>query len=271
MLHSPMPAISNPPIDVDHLPTRDGYDRWAAIYDVELNPLVAIEEPHVDALLGDVRGLNVLDVGCGTGRHAIRLAHRGGIVTAIDFSQGMLDQARRKAGDAPIRFMQHDLATHLPLPDQSFDRVLCGLVLDHIADLPLLLGEMKRVCKADVQAGRPPCLPATTGETRLAGTEACPTDPGQSDPGPCIIVSVMHPAMMLRGVQARFVDPATGRETRPASVANQISDYVMAALDAGLVIDHLSEHAVDADLAHRMPRAEKYVGWPLLLMMRLRA
>lgn len=225
--------------DVDHLPTRDGYDRWAAIYDVEGNPLVAIEQPHVDALLGDIRGLTVLDLGCGTGRHTLRLAQRGAIVTAIDFSEGMLDRAREKSRGFEVQFIQHDLATALPLPDRSFDRVLCGLVLDHIADLGLLFREMRRVCR-----------PAPAG---------------------WIVVSVMHPAMMLRGVQARFTDPATGRETRPASVANQISDYVMAATHAGLHIEHMSEHAVDEALARNFTRAEKYLGWLLLLMMRLRA
>lgn len=223
---------------IDFLPTRDGYDRWAAIYDVENNPLVAIEEPRVDALLGDVRGMRVLDLGCGTGRHTLRLAQRGAIVTAVDFSDGMLERARGKTRDLDIRFVAHDLATPLPLPDQSFDRVLCGLVLDHITDLPRLFGEMKRVSK--------------------------PTPRGS------IVISVMHPAMMLRGVQARFVDPATNREIRPASVANLVSDYVMAALGAGLSFDHLSEHAVNEELAKRAPRAEKYVGWPLLLMMKLR-
>src|SRR3954469_9134228 len=80
------------------LPTRDGYDRWAATYDTDGNPLIALEEPHVDALLGDVRGLCVLDVGCGTGRHALRLARAGAAVTAIDFSEAMLAQARAKVG-----------------------------------------------------------------------------------------------------------------------------------------------------------------------------
>ena len=226
--------------DIDHVSTRDGYDRWAEIYDGEGNPLVAMEEPHVDALLSDVRGLNVLDLGCGTGRHTVRLTKQGANVTAIDFSEGMLARARKKTHGCDVRYIAHDLAAPLPLPDQSFDRVLCGLVLDHIADLRQVLSEMRRVC-------------------RPAGV------------GGAIVVSVMHPAMMLRGVQARFVDPITGRETRPASVANQISDYTMAALSAGLMIDHLSEHAVDDELARRVPRAEKYLGWPLLLMMRLRS
>lgn len=58
-----------PPLD---LPTRDGYDLWSAGYDADANPLPAIEEPCVDRLLGEVRGLAVLDLGCGTGRHALR-------------------------------------------------------------------------------------------------------------------------------------------------------------------------------------------------------
>ena len=42
----------------------------------------------------------------------------------------------------------------------------------------------------------------------------------------------------------------------------------MAAVRAGLHLDHISEHAVDDALAARSPRAAKYLGWPMLLMMR---
>lgn len=223
--------------DLVTLPTRTGYDRWAEIYDGEGNPLVMLEEPHVDALLGPVRGLGVLDVGCGTGRHALRLAGAGASVTALDFSEGMLAKARAKPGAERIRFVQHDLAHPLPCPDAAYERVLCGLVIDHIIGLVGLFREMARVCRPH--------------------------------PAGSVVISVMHPAMMLRGVQARFRDPNTGVETRPKSVPNQISDYVMAASRAGLRIDHMSEHNADEDLARRVPRAEKYVGWPMLLMMRL--
>ena len=56
---------------------RSGYDRWAVIYDREANPLIALEEPVVREALGDVAGLSVLDLGCGTGRHSVWLAGRG--------------------------------------------------------------------------------------------------------------------------------------------------------------------------------------------------
>src|SRR5690242_9664115 len=86
------------PAVAEVLPTREGYDQWAATYDSDGNPLIALEEPLVAELLGDVRRLRVLDVGCGTGRHALRLAQAGAYVTAIDFSAAMLEQAKRKPG-----------------------------------------------------------------------------------------------------------------------------------------------------------------------------
>jgi hypothetical protein len=48
-----------------------------------------------------------------------------------------------------------------------------------------------------------------------------------------------------------------------------MSDYLMAAVRAGLHLEHVSEHAADAALAARSPRARKYLGWPMLLMMKL--
>jgi malonyl-CoA O-methyltransferase len=147
----------------------------------------------------------------------------------------MLARARFKPGADRVAFHVHDLAEPLPFPAATFDRVVCGLVLDHIADPAGLFREMNRVCR----------------------------------PSGCVVVSVMHPAMMLRGVQARFHESQTGREIRPASQPHQLSDYVMAASRAGLTLDHLSEHAVDEALASRLERARRYLGWPMLFLMRL--
>ena len=43
----------------------------------------------------------------------------------------------------------------------------------------------------------------------------------------------------------------------------------MAAVRAGLVLEHVGEYAVDAALAARSPRAGKYLGWPMLLLLKL--
>jgi len=129
-----------------------------------------------------------------------------------------------------------DAAKGFPLKDRVAGVVTCCLVLDHVADVDGWFREMARVCAPD---GR-------------------------------VVVSVMHPAMMLRGVQARFTDPETGRRIYPASVANQFSDFVMGASRAGLVFEHFSEHVIDDALVARSPRAARHLGWPLLVLMRLR-
>lgn len=230
-----MPPRTNDESNDIRLSTREGYDRWAELYDDDDNPLVKLEEPIVDEMLGDVRGLHVLDLGCGTGRHSIRLANQGAIVTAVDFSPGMLAQAQHKT-DEPIRYVSSDLQKPLPFGKAAFDRVTCCLVLDHIHELGPLFREIHRLCR----------------------------------PNGSVVLSNMHPAMMLAGVQARFTDPTTGDKVYPASAANQISDYVNAATGAGFFIANMSEHFVDDALIAKSERAEKYRGWPLLLMMKLR-
>jgi malonyl-CoA O-methyltransferase len=216
--------------------TRTGYDRWAPVYDRDGNPLQGLEGPHVRALAGDVRGLKVLDLGCGTGRHSLWLAQQGAEVTGVDFSDGMLAEARKKPGADPIRFVVHDLAQPLPFPDATFDLVVSGLVLEHLIDLAVFFREARRVLKL----------------------------------GGFAVISEIHPAMMLVGTEARFTDPITGELVKPGSYPHQICDFVMAAVRAGFQLDHLSEHAPDADFATQFPRAEKYIGWPMLVVMRLR-
>ena len=59
-------------------PGISGYAMWAENYDdLGANPVVGGEEEVIDDLIGNVEGLRVLDVGCGTGRHALTLAERG--------------------------------------------------------------------------------------------------------------------------------------------------------------------------------------------------
>lgn len=220
---------------IEVLDTREGYDRWSHLYDVDGNPLIALEEKYFPEVLGDVRSLAVADIGCGTGRHSSRLASCGARVTALDFSTGMMSKARVKLGTENVDFVVADISHSLPLRDHRFDRVICCLVLDHIHDVAGLFGEMKRLCRSDG----------------------------------FIAISAMHPAMMLRDVQAQFHDPLSGATVRPRSAPNQISDYVNAATASRLRIDHMSEHVIDEEVAGRYPRAMKYLGWPGLLLFRL--
>lgn len=219
------------------LSIRVGYDRWALVYDHDANPLPALEEPRVREAVGDVRGLAVLDLGCGTGRHAVWLAAAGAAVTAIDFSEGMLAEARRKPGAAAVRLLTHDLHEPLPFADGAFDLVVSGLVLEHLRDLPRFFGEARRVLRAGGRA----------------------------------VMSAMHPAMLLRGSQARFTDPASGAVVQPGSFPHQLGDFVMAAVRARFHLEGIGEYSPDAGFAAHYPRAEKYVGWPMLVVLRMAA
>lgn len=212
---------------------RVGYDRWAEVYDHDANPLQAIEEPIVRRAVGDVRGLTVLDLGCGTGRHALWLAASAAEMTALDFSEGMLNEAGRKPGAEGIRFVCHDIHLPLPLGEGEFDLVVSGLVLEHIRELDGFFREIKRVLKPQGRA----------------------------------VVSSMHPAMFLRGSQARFTDPATGELVQPGSIAHSISEFVMGAARAELRITGIEEVSPNAEFAAKFPRAEKYIGWPMLVVM----
>ena len=216
---------------------RAGYDRWALVYDHDANPLPALEEPIVKQAVGEVRNQAVLDLGCGTGRHAVWLAAAGARVTALDFSEGMLAEARRKAATTAIEFCVHDLSTRLPFADETFALVISGLVLEHLSDLSAFFDEAHRVLRADGRA----------------------------------VVSAMHPAMSLRGSQARFTDPASGEIVQPGGFSHRMGDLVMAALCAGFRLDAVGEYAPDPDFAARYPRAVKYVGWPMLVVLQLHA
>jgi SAM-dependent methyltransferase len=68
----------------------------------------------------------LIDLGCGTGRHALRLAARGFAVTAVDLSRPMLERVRAKGAEQGIELMtvQANLCRLGCFPDQSFDYAL---------------------------------------------------------------------------------------------------------------------------------------------------
>jgi SAM-dependent methyltransferase len=97
------------------------------------------------ARLGEVRGLRVLDYGCGHGMAAVVLARRGARVTAFDLSPGYLREAaaRAAANGVTLCLVQAD-GERLPFADASFDRVWGNAVLHHL-DLDKAGAELRRI------------------------------------------------------------------------------------------------------------------------------
>jgi ubiquinone/menaquinone biosynthesis C-methylase UbiE len=98
--------------------------------------------------LGGRQGLEVLDVGCGTGILSLELAARGHNVTGIDFAPEMLALAKDKAAKAgaSIRF-QHADAENLPFGAASFDLVITRHVLWTLPHPEAAVSEWVRVLR----------------------------------------------------------------------------------------------------------------------------
>ena len=126
---------------------QEGYALWAASYDQEKNGLIFVEERHVDRLLAQLPFTRVLDVGTGTGRHALKLTRRGASVTATDQSPEMLAVARQAAQreGLPIDFRLTSLEDSLSFEACQFDLLICALTLSHVPDLAGALHEFARV------------------------------------------------------------------------------------------------------------------------------
>lgn len=95
---------------------KNFYTQLGPIFDA-LNPRTVHTEAEADFLeivTQDVTGetrdyMSFLDLTCGVGRHALTLAGRGHDVTAVDYSQHLLDIAAAKDGTQSVRFVQSDL------------------------------------------------------------------------------------------------------------------------------------------------------------------
>jgi demethylmenaquinone methyltransferase/2-methoxy-6-polyprenyl-1,4-benzoquinol methylase len=100
-------------------------------------------------------GDRVLDACCGTGDLALEAQRAGGRVTGLDFSERMLERARRKS--KAVEWVRGDVLA-LPFSDGSFDAVTVGFGIRNVEDLEAGLRELARVLRP---GGRLGCLEIT--------------------------------------------------------------------------------------------------------------
>ncbi|MFM0330111.1 class I SAM-dependent methyltransferase [Paraburkholderia strydomiana] len=122
-------------------------ERYAAA--VTTKPHNALyERPATMSLLGDVDGLRVLDAGCGPGICSEHLARNGATIHAFDVTPQMVELARHRCAELPVELVAGDLAAPLDwLATESFDKILCSLVLDYVEDLKPVFREFRRVAR----------------------------------------------------------------------------------------------------------------------------
>jgi demethylmenaquinone methyltransferase / 2-methoxy-6-polyprenyl-1,4-benzoquinol methylase len=123
------------------------FDRIAPVYDAMNRVMTAGLDQRwrrktVQAVVQP--GDRVLDAACGTGDLAIIAAKAGGTVTGLDFSEAMLERARRKSSD--VEWIRGDLLA-LPFGDDTFDSATVGFGIRNVADLPGSIAELCRVLR----------------------------------------------------------------------------------------------------------------------------
>jgi ubiquinone/menaquinone biosynthesis C-methylase UbiE len=211
---------------------QEGYDLWAETYDETPNPVVAMDARHTLKVLAPKSGEQILDAGCGTGRHLGPMIFAGSSPVGVDFSPGMLDVARRNYPDVPL--VLADLQRPLTFEDERFDAVLCALIGEHLDELSLALREMHRVLR-------------TSGR---------------------LVFSVYHPEMAAAGKEAHF--ERSGVEYRLGARRYTSADYVNLLGQAGFKDPVRHEFPGDERLVESVPSAVGLLGFPVLLVLEAR-
>lgn len=182
--------ISTPEKGAKKFDVKSGYEAWSETYDSGPNILIDAEEPVVKSILKEIPLGRTLDAACGTGRYAEFLYSLGHKVTGVDLSTEILKKAKTR--NQYINFIQGNL-TSLPLDDSEFDLTICALAISHYPNITKILSELKRVTR----------------------------------PGGHIILSDIHPWLVVLGAQADFHD----KDGKWGYVPNYIhwhSDYIQA-------------------------------------------
>lgn len=211
----------------------------------------AAEWPALQAMLPNMHGVRVVDLGCGYGWFCRWAAEQGArSVLGLDVSQKMLERARATTGDARIQYAQADLE-QLALPECSVDLVYSSLTLHYLKDLPGLLAAAHKALV----------------------------------PGGHLVFSIEHPIFMAAR-HADWVTTKDGRKTWPVDsyqregerVTNWLADGVVkqhrtlgtllnAVIDAGFTLAHIEDWGPTAQQLATVPALADEVERPMLLLV----
>ncbi len=125
-------------------------ERWDAMYDDDgdRNRRYQSDEPML-RLLGDIRSLQVLDVGSGQGYLCRKLAASGATMTGIELSDGFFEIATGHERRRPLGITYHQASASdmAFFDDEQFDKAVANYVLMDIRDYEAALGHICRVLK----------------------------------------------------------------------------------------------------------------------------
>lgn len=240
-------------------------DGWAEMMALKSGPAQS-RELLLDGVhwlrLGDVTGLRVLDAGCGEGRFARQMAERGARVTAFDFSERMITNAKGHEAERQLDIEYHvaDMTDLSRFADGSFDIALSYLSIIDVEDYVAATKELARVLR---QGGQflfsivHPCFspPGAHWEPRKPGT-----------------IPIWDRDKLYKRIDNYF--PA--RELRfkmwptaPAMTVNYhrpITDYASTLRDAGFVIRDIDEPVPSEEVMQHRDDLREFLRAPYFII-----
>ncbi|HJQ22083.1 MAG TPA: class I SAM-dependent methyltransferase [Gemmatimonadaceae bacterium] len=196
------------------------YDRWSSTYDEDKNTTRDLDALVLQRAPLVLKGKDVLELGCGTGKNTAHLATHARKVLALDFSEGMIARAHERLTTSNVRFIRHDVRDTWPVDSASVDAVVGNLILEHVHDLAPVYFEAARVLR----------------------------------PGGQFFICELHPFRQLLGSQAQFVDPKTGETIKVTAHVHTVSEYVNGGIEAGFELRSVGEWTEEAAVADAPPR-----------------
>jgi malonyl-CoA O-methyltransferase len=201
---------------------QDAYTRWSTTYDSDRNLTRDLDRLATERTLIDRSYQNILELGCGTGKNTALLNRIGRKVLALDFSPGMLLQAKAKVRSGHVFFARADLTKPWPAKTSSFEFVVCNLVLEHIENLDPIFYQASESL-------------ATGGE---------------------FFASELHPFRQYQGTQANFRNDQETVEID--AFVHHLSDFTEAARANGLTLKLMREWWHEEDL-NKPPRLVSFL------------
>jgi SAM-dependent methyltransferase len=224
--------------------------------------------PAFKTFVGDVKGLDTIDLGCGEGTNTRRLAHAGARMTGIDLSERLIDHARQSEETDPVGIVYHvgSYSHRAPFPDASFDLAISTLAL---MDGPDLAGAMREAYR----------LLRPGGVLAFSVLHPCHISPGlrweKGADGQTtgLVVDRYHDRSAFTE-RWRFGDrPPPAQDQEPVELfavprfPRTLSDWINAVLDAGLAIERVEEPRPDEAAICQQPRFARWRDHAAFLLL----
>ncbi len=125
---------------------QQAYNAWSKNYDTVENKTRDLE---AKALRESISGsnLDILEIGCGTGKNTSFLQTKAKRLVGADFSTEMLAKAGEKITAENVEFRHLDLREKWDFAEDSFDLITCSLALEHIEDVDFVFGQARKVLR----------------------------------------------------------------------------------------------------------------------------